>query len=313
MKNNIPIFLASDEKYLPYLSVTVESIKRFKQSENEYSLYVLCDSLSPEAEEALLNMSDEDVRVYAVSVRERTEKIKESLALRLRDYYSEAIFYRLFIPSLFPDLKKAVYIDCDVVLNTDIAELYYTDIGDCLLGGVVDESVTDTPEFAEYTRSYLGIEPERYINSGVLIMNLDMMRREAIEEKFLDILTELNPDTVAPDQDYLNLLSKDRIYYLPTAWNKQPGKGHPMPSEEIKLVHYNMFNKPWKYSGVMYEEMFWQAAKTSSYFGFLIRSLADYSAEERGKDVRGAIMLLHRAKMLGKASTPFVKTVKTES
>ncbi len=309
MKKVIPIFLACDERYLPYLSVTVESIKKNKSQGYEYSLFVLSDSLSPSAKNALKAMSDESVKIEAASVNEKTGKIKEHLALRLRDYYSEAIFYRLFIPSLYPNLKKAIYLDCDVILNADVAELYNIDIGDNLLGGVTDESVTGTPEFMQYTKNYLGIEPLNYINSGVLVMNLDMMRKERIEEKFLDILTELNPDTVAPDQDYLNLLCKNRIYYLPSSWNKQPKPENPMPKEEVRLVHYNMFNKPWKYNGVMYEELFWQMAKTSDYFGELIRTLADYSAEERGKDVAGALMLLHRAKELAESPCLFVDFV----
>lgn len=275
----------------------------------DYDIKVLCSCFSPEGEDRLKRMECEGLTVSAVSVEGKTKDVRDRLKIRLRDYYSEAIFYRLFIPSLFPELDKAIYIDCDTVLNTDIAKLYLTDLGDSIIGAVSDESIPGVPEFCEYVENYLGVKVCDYINSGVLVMNLSAFRKERIEERFLEILTAKNPDTVAPDQDYLNVLCNGKIHYLSPYWNKQPKPENYVAAEEINLIHYNMFNKPWHYNGVPYEKEFWNYAKTSEYFGELIRGLADYSAEQRGGDLRGALKLIEHAKALAKEEQTFFKII----
>lgn len=309
MKKKIPVFFASDERYLPYLSVTVESIKRNMSKNFEYDVKVLCSCFSDEGKKNLTKMQCDGLNIEAVSLEEKIKDKREQLSLRLRDYYSEAIFYRLFIPSLFPDLNKAIYIDCDTVLNTDIAELYLTELGENIIGAVSDESIPAVPEFCVYVKNYLGIEVDDYINSGVLVMNLDAFRKEKIEQKFLKILESKNPDTVAPDQDYLNVLCKGKIHYLPNVWNKQPKPDNLVPAEETKLIHYNMFNKPWHYEGVPYEKEFWNCAKTSEYYGELVESLSSYTEEQKSADAEGALKLAKHAALLAEEKTTFFELI----
>ena len=309
MKKIIPVFFSSDERYLPYLSVTIESIKRNMSKNFEYEVKVLCSDFSDEGRKNLKKMQCNGLKIEVVSLEEKIKDKREQLSLRLRDYYSEAIFYRLFIPSLFPDLDKAIYIDCDTVLNTDIAELYLTELGENIIGAVSDESIPSVPEFCDYVKNYLGVEVPDYINSGVLVMNLDAFRKERIEEKFLKILASKNPDTVAPDQDYLNVLCKGKIHHLPHVWNKQPKPESLIPASETKLIHYNMFNKPWHYKGIPYEKEFWDYAKTSKYYGELLRDFASYTEEQRAADIEGAKKLAAHAALLAEEKTTFFELV----
>lgn len=309
MKKKIPVFFSSDERYLPYLSVTLESIKRNMSKNFEYEVRVLCSAFSEEGKASLEKIQCDGLKIEVVSLEEKIKDKREQLSFRLRDYYSEAIFYRLFIPSLFPDLEKAIYIDCDTVLNTDIAELYLTELGENIVGAVSDESIPAVPEFCAYVKNYLGVEVSDYINSGVLVMNLDAFRRERIEEKFLRILESKNPDTVAPDQDYLNVLCKGKIHYLPHVWNKQPKPENIIPANKTKLIHYNMFNKPWHYEGVPYEKEFWDYAKTSEYYGELVASLASYTEEQRAADINGALKLAKHAALLAEEKTTFYELI----
>mgnify|MGYP002511525354 CR=1 FL=1 len=94
--------------------------------------------------------SDEepDVKVEFIFLKDTIEKIKAKF--HLRDYYSIETYYRFFIPNMFPQYDKVLYLDCDIAVLGDIAELYNTDISDCLLGAVSEEVMTEVKVFGDY-------------------------------------------------------------------------------------------------------------------------------------------------------------------
>lgn len=308
-KKHIPIFAAADERYLPYLAVTVKSISNHCSEEYIYDIKILSVGLPKESADTILCGCAPNVTLEIVDVDSRIFDIREELHLRLRDYYSEAIYYRLFIPSMFPELERAVYIDCDIVLVDDIAKLYFTDIGDNILGVVPDESIPGVPAFCEYIDKWVGVPKGKYFNSGVLLMDLDRMRRERIEEKFLYLLRKYNFDTVAPDQDYLNFLCRDRVHYLDYGWNKQPDKNFTPPVSKLHLIHFNMFNKPWHYVDVPYEEQFWEVADTTCFASMLRRGLMDYTDADREQDREGSLKLVESAARLATENGGFNEAV----
>ena len=108
MKRRIPIFLASDESYLPYLSVTVKSIDLHSSDENIYDVYILSGGLSDEGLRRLSILELRNTKVTVVNVASAIGSMRSLLRRRLRDYYSESIFYRLFIADMFPHLERAI-------------------------------------------------------------------------------------------------------------------------------------------------------------------------------------------------------------
>ena len=298
MRRKIPIFLASDGRYLPYLSVTVKSIDEHSSDGNAYEVYILSDGFDNRELEGLAGLELRNTRMTVVNMRNAINGMREALSLRLRDYYSEGIFYRLFIADMFPDLDRAVYIDCDTVLVSDIAELYDFDIGENIIAAVADESIPCVPEFRSYVENWVGVSVGDYINSGVLVMNLAEYRRAGILRRFAEFVRTTNPETIAPDQDYLNALCRGRIYYLGSEWNKQPKRHNPIPVSDLKLIHYNLYEKPWRFSGVLYEEVFWDVASRTPYYSEIKADFDSYTDEQREIDARGGVVLLERAREL---------------
>ena len=211
----------------------------------------------------------------------------------LRDYYSVAIFYRLFIAEIFKKYDKAIYIDSDIVLLDDIEKLFDHDLGEYLVGAVTDQVVAYNEVFRDYSLNALGVEPNDYFNSGVLVMNLKEFRNQKIEEKFLDLLSKYNFETVAPDQDYLNVLCSGKVKYLSAGWNRMPTVN--ADCDKVFLVHYNMFDKPWKYKGVMFEEHFWEHAKDTEYYRSLLKMRENYGDDAKLKDQEGGKRLAENA------------------
>ncbi len=305
----IPVFFASDKNYLPYLAVAFHSLAKNASDKNLYKVYVLTDSLDNDDLLKLKKHETENVTIELVDVNSKIESIKKELSVNIRDYYSISIFFRLFIPGLFPQYKKAIYLDCDIVLMDDIAKLYNTKIGNNYLCGVLDETVYTNPTFIKYVNEALDVPETKYINSGVLVMNLDKFRKYSIDKNFCHWLFSYNFGTVAPDQDYLNVLCKDSIVYVDRGWNQQPLGTKENPRDSLHLIHYNMFFKPWKYENTLYKDYFWNYAKDTEYYDYIKQQLAGYSDDKKLKDKQAAEGLLKYALELVDSGNTYKATV----
>lgn len=304
-KKHIHIFMASDDNYIPYLTITAKSISLYSSDEYIYDVTILTGGLKPQNIRKLRHMSLDNINLSIVNMEKVISPFRDKLSLTLRDYYSEAIFYRMFIASMYPRLSRAVYIDCDTVLVDDIAKLYFTDIGSNILGAVADESIPGVPEFCSYVKNWVGVPVSKYINSGVLLMNLSEYRKSFILEKFISLVEERNFATVAPDQDYLNYLCRGRICYLEGGWNKQPKSDNLLPVEEQHLIHYNLYNKPWHYFDVPYSDVFWDVARQTPYYTDIVSELVEYTDEKRQRDIAGGVRLVERAGELAERADGF--------
>lgn len=282
-KKIIPIFFASDKNYVPYLTVAIKSIAKFASKAYCYKIYILSNDLSAKDISEINAIQTNNFIVSIVDVNKKIESIKNKVALR--DYYSISIYFRLFIPTLFPEYEKAVYLDSDIVLNNDVAKLYNVDIKNNLVGAVLDETVFTNKSFCYYVNEALDVTEKQYFNSGVLVMNLKKFRELNIEDDFYNWVNKycLKFGSVAPDQDYLNCVCKNKVKYLSLGWDKMP-LGEKWKDEDVNLIHYNMFMKPWKYTNVLYEEYFWEIAKQTSYYYELQQCLQSYSSEQKALD-----------------------------
>lgn len=281
--DTVELFFSCDENYLPLLAVTLTSIREHRDPQREYSIRVLHTGLRESLRTRMqLRFCDDGFTVRFVDISEEVARVAQQL--HTRDHYTKTTYYRLFIPELFPQLEKVLYLDCDIVLQTDVAELFDQDMAGDLVGAVPDSMVTAIDAFGEYVSNRLGIRPEHYFNAGVLLMDLDAMRRFHFTEVFLKLLNSVT-FRVAQDQDYLNVICKGRTLLLGREWNTMPG----CAGGEPKLIHYNLDCKPWWRDDVPYGDVFWDYARRSGYFnqvkairsGFTREKIARAAAQTR--------------------------------
>lgn len=265
MKRNasvIPIFFSSDDNYLPFLAVSIRSLIENASPDYDYCIHILNNGLNERRLAPILDMQRENVQIRPVDVSHAIAPIAEKL--NLRDYYTASIYFRLFIASMFPQYHQAIYLDADIAVNGDVSGLYNIPLGQRILGVIPDDVVASHRDFRRYAEEGLGIPYRRYFNSGVLLMNLDQFRLQQIERKFVYLLNTYHFDTICPDQDYLNVLCRDRVLYLDKGWNKMSidDRYNGVPN----LVHYNMFYKPWQYKNIVYQEYFWKYAAMTPFY-----------------------------------------------
>lgn len=279
--NNIPIFFSIDDNYVPFFKVALKSIMDNANKNFNYDIYVLYSDLSNGVIDEINSLLEDNFKCEFIDMKPKLEEI--SNALFTRDYYSKTTYYRLFIPNMFPDYDKAIYVDADISVKGDISEFFNFDLGRNLLGAIPDESVQIVPEFIVYVEKYLGVKHEKYFNAGVLLMNLAELREFKFEEKFISLLKQIK-FSVAQDQDYLNVICKDKVQYLPLSWNKMPFKNDNYTLDNINLVHYNLSFKPWNYDNIEYQELFHKYAAKVNITEFVKKNLENYSDEDKKRD-----------------------------
>ena len=115
VKPVIPVFFATDNNYVPFLAVSMTSMLENASSDYDYKIYVLTTNLDESLQEGLRNTLEEKrngktASIDFISLKDKLDEFQD--LFHLRDYYSKETYYRFFIPNLFPEYEKVLYLDC---------------------------------------------------------------------------------------------------------------------------------------------------------------------------------------------------------
>ncbi len=284
MNNNkeIPIFFAIDDGYTPFLAVALKSLLVNASKDYNYSIKVLHTNVEEAHKNQIKKFECENVNVEFVDLSYYIEKVQDKLYTR--DYYTNTTYFRLFLPELYPQYDKVLYLDSDIIVVGDISELYNTDMGTNLVAAAPDDIIQTNKVFQDYAELVVGVAKyQHYFNAGVLLMNLDELRKFKFQEKFLYLLGKVK-FSVAQDQDYLNRLCKGRTTIVSHDWDVMPYVNNETKEEDIKLIHYNFAYKPWHFEDIVYSEYFWKYAKETEFYEEILEIRNSYTEEEKFKD-----------------------------
>ena len=297
-KVTIPIFYAIDDSYAKFVAVSIKSLIMNANNNYNYDINVIYENLSEENAKKLKSLETDNVKIILTEMNQNLSMITDKLGNRLREYtFTLTIFFRLFIPVMFPKYDKCIYIDADTVIPGDISRLYNEDLGNNYLGCIVDKSTIDNEILASYFEEVVGIPRDKYINSGVLLMNSKKLRELKIGEKFLDLYTKYGFDVIAPDQDYINSMCYGHIKYLSDIYDAMPNPNNKEVENPV-IIHYNLFLKPWQYDDVQYYDYFWKYAKFTPYYDEILEIKNSYTDEDRKKDSEWMDLMVSRAESL---------------
>lgn len=281
MNRIIPIFYACDDNFVKYTIVSLYSMIQNASVEYRYKVYVLHTEISEETQRKVQDLKNDNFSIEFVDMTDYLKSISDKLPLR--DYYSKTTYYRLFIAEMYPEYNKAIYIDSDTIVQGDISEFYNTDIKDAYVGACHEQVMLQVDEFGTYVEKVVGVSRYNFFNAGILLINCDQFRLKFVLDKFLDYLHYYN-FVVTQDEDYLNLICKDHVYWIDQRWNTEVFCEISYPIEQANMLHYIMTSKPWHYEDCKHADIFWRYAKETSVYEEILNVLHSYSDEEKEKD-----------------------------
>ena len=285
----IPVFYACDDNFVKYTVVSLQSMKEHASRDQKYCIHVLHTNISKEMQDVMYAMQDEQFQIRFDDVTDYLKSISDKLPLR--DYYSKTTYFRLFIAEMFPEYEKAIYIDSDTVVLGDIADLYAYDLGDNYVGAAREQAMVQTDVYGTYVEKVLGIDRNAYFNAGLLVINCEQFRKQCVLDQFIELLHVYN-FVVTQDEDYLNLICKGQVFWLPQQWNTEVFGNIDYPEESICVLHYIMVSKPWHYKDCRMGAYFWEYAKKTVCYEEILEVLENYTDEQRAEDAASADRLM---------------------
>lgn len=199
--------------------------------------------------------------------------------------WPRSICFRLFAPDLLSEeISRLIYLDCDVIVNTDLRPLWETDMDGYTCAAVNDaDRCTDSALTGMLSPLKSLPHSHRYFNSGVMVMDLQEMRRSRIHSSMLRLILDYGAMLPYPDQDALNIVLSGRWKRLPCYWNLMPGalvrSIYPTLAEDeqrtIKeltsgsprgIIHYYGPYHPWDETSLIFHPMeyLWESCRRIS-------------------------------------------------
>ena len=245
---NINVCLSCDDNYSKYAVVLVASALSNSNPDDYINFYILDGNISEENKQKILAMQKTaHCNIKFIKVDESKFDLYKQIITH--SYITLPTYFRLKIAELLPDIERVIYLDCDMVIEDSLSELYNTDLGNNIIAGVLDARVHHKRKWRK----------KKYINAGMILFDLDKIRKENIEDQFLEYTKSNLHSIQTGDQDIINFVLKDRIKILDGLWNVQVSSfasrtnftNHP------KIIHYISCDKPWIFgSGTYFKEKY---------------------------------------------------------
>ncbi|TDL81567.1 DUF4422 domain-containing protein [Palleronia sediminis] len=302
---HVNIAFSADRAYLPHTAAMLRSMVDHVSPERQYNLFFLQSGVGAKAMEALRTMLAPfpNVALHAIDVGDRFADAHRS-ATRAP---SNATYNRFLLFDLLPDLERLLYLDVDMIVRGDVAEIFDADIGDAAIAAVPDFIMTrtltgrtptidpDVPDLGAYQRDTLKMteaQISRYFNAGLLLFNFAAMDTARVGRDLMKMAA--SGRYLFRDQDILNSYFRDRYLPLPAKYNvfntiasgygRVPRDNHEQAlaaKRDPFIVHFAAGDyKPWDGATVPWADLYWQSLIRTPFYGEVIGILREVMEEK---------------------------------
>ena len=304
-EKTVNIAFAVDLNYLQFLNVSLISLVEHITKDYVYNIYILHENINlTKQSEFLQNFNAiENLNIIFINVSHYLENINADLYIEI--HVTRSTYYRFFVQEIFSQLDRILYLDTDLIIQDDIAKLYFSQLNEKPLGVVFDVreqlaaklnlTVSNGIKWREYIENILSISDYcKYFQAGVIVFDIRTLFNQGINLRDLCI-TKLKKikKPILSDQDVLNSCFFRRVHYLPLEWNVEwqipfefPAYKELMGSlsaiyiqayEHPKVLHYASSVKPWNHPNLVKSEIWWSYARKSPYYNQLLLNLKKQS------------------------------------
>lgn len=275
------VVFASNEKGVLPLSLALWSLLVRAKPLTKYDVRVLSDGITEASQKRLIQVAAKVDSRHCVSFIDMARILQEKIKPGYAYYLPRSTWSRLFVPELMPEVHVALYVDIDVLFCDDCRDVFSIDMQGAAVGAVY-ENPSSEESFFNITFDIPVCFPG-YFNAGVLLMNLDVFRRDNLTAHILEVAAKYSDKLKAQDQDALNAALYDKVFRLHPRWNWNDGntrrfmKANPSarmwrafePREVVEaslypgILHFIGPHKPWLYNHRIMRHLYEGAIKES--------------------------------------------------
>ena len=291
--NSIIIILAVNNNYVPYVSVMIESIIYNAKKIRSYEIFILTTNISIKNKEILKNQIKKNKKFSIAFLN--VDKYIKNFNLNIFAHLTIETYFRFLIFDLFPNCKKVIYLDSDLIINYDLSDLYDINIEGKFLAAVKDIDTAGSLNFQEGKKKYIneiiGCKgDDEYFQAGVILFNIFEIKKKVSSEILFYIAQGRKWEWM--DQDILNFVFKGKIFYLNQRWNcimnwvglienktridilklapKSLFNEYLEARKNPLIIHYAGSQKPWENPFCDFSNYFWKYANKSIYINQII-------------------------------------------
>lgn len=289
-----------NNNYVPIFTVFLKSVLLHISGSYTYNYVILIDDISDENKKIINEMVQEKDNFFIQYYSPRAHLQDVNLFVN-NSVYTVDMYYRTVVPYALKNHNKALVLDVDMVCLDDPAKLYFEDIDNYYAGAVKDTVYQGwlngfAPDTKQYAKDVLKLEnPYNYCNTGVILMNLDKIRKSMTEDFVKGFIN--THEFQIYEQDTLNVLYQNHMKFLHPRWNLFAYTNYGV-KESINLsvhtdeqayqaarnnpgfIHYAAHPKPWTNPKCDLSVYFWKYARMSPLYELILAQMVTESTKE---------------------------------
>ena len=250
----INICMAFDDNYAKYGAVTIASVLKNADKDDELCFYILDGGINQCNKEKINDLKK--IKNFEITYLIINENLfSDYKEIKTHKYISIVTYYRLKLGQLL-NIDKVIYLDCDMVVNSSLSPLYSINMNNIPIAGVKDLDF-NTSNFSTY------------INAGMMVINLDYIRKNNIENDYLKYTQNNKNNITCGDQEIINAVLNGQIKLLSDTWNVQVANFFTRSSKNKnpKIIHYIGSSKPWmNFSWAWHKEFYYKYLKLTPWY-----------------------------------------------
>ncbi len=298
--SDVYVAFVTNKRFWNYTYVAITSLSMWVNPRRNYKIYIISEDFEPKYASQLKLIETEKQNIYFEHID--PSDLVEGYNFFVLGHFSKETYYRLVIQDLLPQVNKILYLDSDIIVKSDVADLFDIDISEKLIGASPDPDTAGLyngymPRKKEYMDTVLKLkDPYSYFQAGVLLMNLAEFRKRYTTKQILDYSTSTEFQLL--DQDILNHLCEGSIKYIDMSWNYMVDFAgirrlqiisrapqhlidmYDAAEKDPKIIHYAGPEKPWHYPEMDRAQDFWDVARQTVVYEPILWNMAQHAADE---------------------------------
>ena len=245
--NSINIVFTTDKEYSSYLKVALKSLILNKDKDSIYNIYILSIDLNKKTQEELKTFKQNDVEINTVPLKVKT--LDKIIDKKINFFYvSRADLFKFFIPEMFQNFDKILYLDSDILVLKDISEIYNYNLENKIIGVLPEKTNFKNEENSKY-------------NCGVILFDIKKCSENNITKKLIQAKNNDKTKRYVTQLAYTKAIDIKNTKALPLNYNYLIKDEKIIDNkDEILIVHFAGFQKPWYNPDMEFAPLWWHYA-----------------------------------------------------